>query len=129
MSRSAQLRDSRIPETLVLCIDHAASPEDRSAFIERIKRILPHLNWRTHFFIVSEAAPHEMEFVRQIIHALALFLVENRLASFYVHPLVRIGSSARDGNRDGPARWNEKIGSCSCSRPSTATPGREAQTR
>jgi len=101
--RSAQLRDSRIPETVVLRLDHAASPEDRRAFIERIEQILPHLNWRTHFFIVSEDSPHEMEFVRQITRALALFLVENRFVSFYVHPLVRIGPP----DRDGPARWNE----------------------
>ncbi len=103
MSRSAQLRDSRIPETLVLRLDPAATPQDRSAFVERIEPILPHLNWRTHFFIVSEGSPHEMEFLRQITHALGLFLVENRFVSFYVHPLLRIGPP----DRDGPARWHE----------------------
>ena len=107
MSRIAQLRDSRIPETIVLRLDHAAGPEQRRAFVERIEPILPHLNWRTHFFIVSEGSLHEMEFVRQIADALALFLVENRFVTFHVHPLVRIGPSARDGDRDGPARWNE----------------------
>jgi tetratricopeptide (TPR) repeat protein len=103
MSRSAQLRDSRVPETIVLRLDHAASPEERRAFVERIEPILPHLNWRAHFFIVSEGSPHEMEFVRQITDALALFLVENRFVTFHVHPLVRIGPP----DRDGPARWKE----------------------
>jgi len=103
VSASAQLRDSRIPETIVLRLDRAASPEDRRVFVERIGGILPHLNWRTHFFIVSEGSPREMEFARQITDALARFLVENRFVTFHVHPLVRIGPP----DRSGPDRWNE----------------------
>ena len=95
MSGSIQMADRRIPGTVVLRIDHAASPEERKSFIERMDWILPHLNWRTHFFIVSEGLPHEMEFSRQIIRALARFLVENGFVTFYVHPLIRIG--ANDG--------------------------------
>ena len=49
-----------------------------------------------------------MEFVRQIIRAPALFLVENRFADFYVHPLHwhrtarprRPGSMERDPGAD-----------------------------
>jgi len=83
--------DRGIPETVVLRIDHATLPEHREAFIERIRAVLPHLNWRTHFFIVSEGALHETEFARQIVQALADFLVENPFASFYVHPVLRVG--------------------------------------
>ena len=90
MSRSSQLRDSRIPETIVLRLDPAASPKDGRAFVDRIEKILRHLNWRTHFFIVSDGSPQEMEFVRQITDALALFLLENRFVTFHVHPLIRI---------------------------------------
>ena len=103
MSRSSRLRDSHIPETIVLRLDLAASQEERRAFIERIEPIFPHLNWRTHFFIVFEGSHHEMEFVRQVTDALSLFLAENHFVSFHVHPLVRTGPP----DRDGPARWKE----------------------
>jgi tetratricopeptide (TPR) repeat protein len=103
VSGSAQLRDSRIPETIVLRLDQAAGPEERRVFVERIEPILPHLNWRTHFFIVSEASRQKMEFVRQITDALGRFLVENPLITFFVHPLVQIGPP----DREGPARWSE----------------------
>ena len=105
MSGSAQLRDSRIPEAIVLRLDHAAGPEERRAFVERLEVLLPHLNWRTHFFVVSEASPHEMELVRQITDALARFLLENPFVTFHVHPLLRIGPP----DRDGPARWGEVL--------------------
>jgi len=100
-----QMVDHHIPEKVVLHIDHAASPEHRKAFIERIEPILPHLNWRTHFFIVGEDPPGEMEFARQIIQALARFLASNPLVSFYVHPVIRIGPS--DGTDS--ARWEEML--------------------
>jgi tetratricopeptide (TPR) repeat protein len=103
VSQSAQLRDSRVPETVVIRLDHEAGPEDARAFVGRIGSIFPHLNWRTHFFIASEGSPQELECVRQINHALALFLAENGLVTFYLHPLLRIGPP----DRDGPARWNE----------------------
>jgi tetratricopeptide (TPR) repeat protein len=92
-----------IPERVVLRIDHAASPGHREAFIERLEPILPHLNWRTHFFIVGEDPPEEMGFARQIIQALARFLVENPFVSFYVHPVIPVGPS---GGTDSP-RWEE----------------------
>jgi tetratricopeptide (TPR) repeat protein len=95
VSGSVQRLDGRIPETLVLRIDPVASPEERKSFIERIEPILPHLNWRTHLFIVSEGSSQEMRFAREIIRALARFLVENQFVSFYVHPVIRIG--ANDG--------------------------------
>jgi tetratricopeptide (TPR) repeat protein len=120
VSRSIQVSDSRIPETLVLCIDRATSSKHRSAFIEQIEPILPHLSWRTHIFIVSHGAsngvpdgvPHDMEFTRQIIQSLARFLVENRFASFYVHPVIDIGIGPPDTTES--ARWNEIL---SCARP------------
>ena len=65
MSGGVQMRGNRVPDTVVLCIDRAASPEHRRTFIERIEAILPHLNWRTHFFIVSEGLPDEMEYSRR----------------------------------------------------------------
>jgi tetratricopeptide (TPR) repeat protein len=91
VSHSLEMVDSAVPETVVLWIDHAACPEHRKTFIERIQAILPHLNWRTHFFIVSEGMLHETEFARQIVQALTDFLVENPFISFYVHPVLRIG--------------------------------------
>ena len=91
MSGSLQMIDEGTPETAILHIDPAASPEVRKSFIERLDPILPHLNWRTHFFIVSEGPPDEMEFARQIIRALARFLVDNGFVSFYVHPLIHVG--------------------------------------
>ena len=98
MSRSLQMVDSSVPETVVLWIDHEARPEQRETFVERIQAVLPHLNWRTHFFIVSEGMLHQTEFARQIIQALADFLVENPFMSFYVHPVLRIGPPhAADG--------------------------------
>jgi tetratricopeptide (TPR) repeat protein len=97
--------DRRIPETVVLRIDHTTSPKERKTFIERIEPILPDLNWRTHFFIVSEGFSHEMEFTRQIIRALARFLVGNRFVTFYVHPVIRIG---RLDSGDS-ARWNAML--------------------
>jgi tetratricopeptide (TPR) repeat protein len=87
---------------VVLRVDHTAAPADREAFIERIGAILPHLNWRTHFFILSDAAPHEMDFAREIIRALARFLDENPFASFYVHPVIGIG----DGAEYESTRWS-----------------------
>ena len=105
MSGSIQMVDRRIPGTVVLRIDHAASPADRKGFIERMDRILPHLNWRTHFFIVSEGSSHEMEFARQIIRALARFLIENGFVTFYAHPLIRIGASE---GTDTP-RWKAML--------------------
>ena len=100
-----QMFDRHIPERVVLHIDHAASLEHRKALIERIVAILPHLNWRTHFFIVGEGPPGEMKFARQIIQSLARFLVENPFVSFYVHPLIQIGPS--DGSDS--ARWEELL--------------------
>ena len=89
------MADRRIPENVVLRIDHAAGPEQRRAFIRRIEAILPDLNWRTHFFIVSEGPPGETEFSREIIRALARFLEAEPFVSFYVHPVIRVGRSDR----------------------------------
>ena len=100
-----QMVDRRIPETVVLRIDHAASPERRKAFIERLEPILPQLNWRTHLFIVGENPLDEMEFVREIIQALARFLAERPFVSFYVHPVLQIGPP--DGTES--ARWEELL--------------------
>jgi len=105
VSGSLQMADRRIPERLVLRIDHAASPEQRKAFIERIQATLPHLSWRTHVFVVSEGPAGEMEFARQIIQALARFLVAKPFVSFYVHPVIRIGPS--DGSDS--ARWETML--------------------
>ena len=46
-----------------------------------------------------------MRFARQIIQALAGFLVESPFVSFYVHPVIPIGSS--DGSDS--ARWEEML--------------------
>jgi hypothetical protein len=100
-----RLSDRHIPERVVLHIDHAASLAQRKAFIERIVAILPHLNWRTHFFVAGEGPPDELGFARQIIQALARFLVEHPFVSLYVHPLIRIGPS--DGSDS--ARWEEML--------------------
>ncbi len=100
-----QMVDCRIPETVVVRIDHAASPERRKTFIERLEPILPQLNWRTHLFIVGEDPPDEMKFVREIIQALARFLVEKPFVSFYVHPVLRTGPP--DGTDS--ARWVEML--------------------
>jgi tetratricopeptide (TPR) repeat protein len=97
------MADRCIPESVVLRIDHAAGPEQRRAFIERIAAILPHLNWRTHFFIVSEGPSGETEFSRQIIRALGRFLEAEPFVSFYVHPVIRIGPS----DRGDPESWEE----------------------
>jgi tetratricopeptide (TPR) repeat protein len=102
---AAQMLDRRVPETVVLHIDHAASPEQRKALIGRIEPILPHLNWRAHLFIVSEGPPQEIGFSRQIIRALARFLVERRFASLYVHPVIRVG----EAGGAGPAAWQELL--------------------
>jgi hypothetical protein len=96
-----QMVDPQIPEKVVLQIDHAASPERRKAFLERIQPILPHLNWRTHFYMVGEDSLDQMEFARQIIQALARFLVEKPFVSFYVHPVLRLDPS--DGTDS--TRW------------------------
>jgi len=100
--RGIEMVDRRVPETVVLRVDHTAGPREWEAFIERIGPILPHLNWRTHFFILSDAAPDEMDFAREIIRALARFLDENPFASFYVHPVIGVG----DGGEDDSARWS-----------------------
>jgi tetratricopeptide (TPR) repeat protein len=105
VSDGLQTGDRPIPERVILRIDHAASPERRRAFIERLEPILPHLNWRTHFFIVSESPPGELEFAREIIRALARFLARRPFVSFYVHPVIQIGPSASNDR----AGWEELL--------------------
>jgi tetratricopeptide (TPR) repeat protein len=83
--------DARIPETVVLRIDHGGSPEDREKFVERLEPILPHLNWRTHLYLVSGGSPQEIAFARQIVQSLARFLAGNGFPSIYVHPVIRVG--------------------------------------
>jgi tetratricopeptide (TPR) repeat protein len=97
--------DSRIPKTVILCIDHTASLENRKIFIERIQAILPQLNWRTHFSLVSEGLPNGLVFAQEIIDALAQFVTENRFVTFYVHPLIRIGAP----NRADSLRWKKLL--------------------
>ena len=122
MNGSMQMVDRRIPETVVLRIDHAASPERRKAFIERLEPILSQLNWRTHLFIVGEDPPDEMEFVRELIQALARFLVKNPFVSL---TCIRSFRSAR------PTAPNPPVGrSCSTrcdrssNRPTSSKPRR-----
>jgi tetratricopeptide (TPR) repeat protein len=86
-----QMLDSRVPEGVILRIDNGASREQREAFVRQIEPILPHLNWRTHFYIVSEGSSGDIGFARQIIEALGRFLIENQFVTFYVHPVIRIG--------------------------------------
>ena len=95
--------DRRVPETVILCIDNEASQEQREAFVRRFEPILPHLNWRTHFFIVSEGSPGETGFARRIIEALARFLIENQFVTFYVHPIIHIGRPEPGDS----ARWRD----------------------
>jgi len=110
VSDNPQTFDSAIPETVILRLDRTPSPEHRRAFIERIEPILPHLNWRAHFFVVSGGLPHDVEFTREIIQALARFLDENRFATFYVHPVIRVEPS----DHTDSTRWKQML---SCVRP------------
>jgi tetratricopeptide (TPR) repeat protein len=100
---SMQMLDKRVPEAVILRIDNGTSQEEREEFVERLEPILSHLNWRTHFFIVSEGPPGETGFARRIIETLARFLVENQFVTFYVHPIIRVGPP-EPGDRD---RWTE----------------------
>jgi len=110
VSDNLQTFDSGIPEAVILCLDRTPSPEHRRAFIERIEPILLHLNWRAHFFVVSEGLPHDVEFTREIIQTLARFLDENRFATFYVHPVIRV---ERPDHTDS-TRWRQML---NCMRP------------
>jgi tetratricopeptide (TPR) repeat protein len=110
VSGNLQTFDSGIPETVILCLHRTPSPERRRAFIEGIEPILPHLNWRAHFFVVSEGLPHDLEFTREIIQALARFLDENRFATFYVHPVIRVERP----DRTDLTLWKQIL---SCMRP------------
>jgi tetratricopeptide (TPR) repeat protein len=105
MSVSMQMSDGRIPATVILRIDHAMGSEHGKTFIERIESILPHLSWRSHFFIVSDGSPRDMELVLQISQALARFAVENPFVTFYVHPVVRVGPP--DGTSS--AHWKQML--------------------
>jgi tetratricopeptide (TPR) repeat protein len=105
VTTGVQLSARSVPGSVVLCIDQAADTTSRHSFIERIEPILPHLNWRSHFFILSEGPPGELGFTQQIIHALARYLVDNPLVTFYVHPLIRIEST----ERSEAARWDRVL--------------------
>jgi tetratricopeptide (TPR) repeat protein len=89
-----QMSDSRIPDTVVVGIDGSASHADMAGFMEQLEPLLAELNWRTHFFIVPEGRSDGLELLRPIVDGLARFVSRNEFVSFYVHPVIPVGSSA-----------------------------------
>jgi tetratricopeptide (TPR) repeat protein len=87
------MSDSRIPDTVVIGLDGSARCEDTMRFMERMKPLLAELNWRTHFFVVPEAGPSALESLRPVIDGLARFVLENEFVTYYVHPVIPVGSS------------------------------------
>lgn len=107
MSCAVHVSDSRIPETVVIRVDPLARLADTTRLTERIAAILPELNWRTHFFVVCERAPGVMDMLRPIVDGLARFALANALVTYYVHPVVPIGSP----HGATPAQWRELLDS------------------
>jgi hypothetical protein len=86
------ISDPGIPQAAVLRIDPASSIERRTEFVQWMVPFLAHLNWRAQLFLVADAHPDQGESIRATIEVLARFVLDSPLVTFFVHPLVRIGS-------------------------------------
>ena len=93
MSCCVSIADPSVPETVVIRIDPAAGIEGQARLIQRMEPLLPHLNWRAHLFLISDTGPGQSKYISATIDALARFASLNPFVTYFVHPLIRIGSS------------------------------------
>jgi tetratricopeptide (TPR) repeat protein len=92
--------DGRIPDTVVINIDSSVGDTGLARFMEEVEPLLAELNWRTHFFVVSAGYSEGLAWLRPVIEALARFVSRNEFVSFYVHPVIPVGSTAGVASRD-----------------------------
>ena len=82
--------------------DQAAFEADLESLIkdiEQLESLLPHFNWRSHIFLISDFEPGQAEALRTVINALARFVEHNAFVTLFVHPLLCIGSRDVAQNR------------------------------
>ncbi len=76
------------PETLILKVGAETQEVEMTVFLEDVRALLPHLNWRAHIFIVEEKPTKGKEHAAAIIHMAAQYLTEQPLATLYIHPFL-----------------------------------------
>ncbi len=85
------------PETVYLFLDPAASARQRSSTFERLRAVLPQLNWRSHVFAIGKGEADHLSAYGEILRITSEFLEQNGFATLHVH--LSVSLNAGDGER------------------------------
>jgi len=86
-------------ETVICILKTRPAPEERVRFLEHLTSVLPHLNWRSHVFLVGEDLLERMDTFEEIIQALSSFLTGQKISILHVHPFVKMAGFTREDAR------------------------------
>ncbi len=93
-------------ETLIVRLDSGTEPEERRAFLEQLSSLLPHLNWRSHIFIVDDDPIGQIERASEVIGVVSEYLTEQQLSTICVHPFIYMQESGPNDTN----QWENLLG-------------------
>jgi tetratricopeptide (TPR) repeat protein len=83
--------EEHAPQRLYLHLD---STFDEESMTDRLRQLLPALNWRAQLFVVGDGGPRQWAQTDRLLPAVVDHLDEHRLTTLSVHPLVTVADLA-----------------------------------